>query len=159
MKKFRFSLQRVLDVKVLLEERQQLALAEARAEAEAVAAELARARWQRAEAMQEDGADQYADPWLRDLGWRRRERLLEQERRLAADLEEALERERAERELLIARHKERRVLEKLAEKQRLEHSAQFVRYEQAVLDEAAASRAQRRMAGGADEQDKSFERR
>ncbi|MFO7265224.1 MAG: hypothetical protein C0P62_003385 [Bacillota bacterium] len=152
MKKFRFSLQRVLDVKVLLEEQQQVALAEARAAAEQAAAALARAREERAAAVAEDGAEQYAAPWLRDLAWRRRERLLARERRLAAELAEAREREEEERERLLARHKERLVLEKLADKRRAEYMVQLARWEQAVLDEAALTRRQRLMAGGADEQ-------
>ncbi len=147
MKKFRFSLQRVLDVKVLLEEQQQQALAAAWAVSESLASQLEETRSLRAAAVREDGAAA-AEPWLRELSWRRRERLLGRERQLADELSEARRQEDAERELLVARHKERRVLERLAEKQRLEYDAELARKEQAVLDEAASVRRQRRLAGG-----------
>ena len=51
-------------------------------------------------------------------GWRRRTRLLRHVAQLASELEEAKRLEDEEREVLIVRHKERRVLERLAEKQR-----------------------------------------
>lgn len=152
MKKFRFSLQRVLDVKVLLEEQQRLALAGARAATEAAQTQLERVRVQRAAAVREDGSDQFAEPWLRELSWRWRERLLARERQLAEELAQARRREEAERALLAARHKERLVLEKLAEKRRREYAVQLARWEQAVLDEAAAGRRHRLMAGGVYEQ-------
>ncbi len=140
MKAFRFSLQRVLDVKVLLEEQQQQTLAAARARTAAVSSQLEDARNRRAAAVREDGAHQDIDPWLRDLGWRRRTRLLRHVAQLASELEEAKRLEDEEREVLIVRHKERRVLERLAEKQRQVYEVERGRREQAVLDEAAARR-------------------
>lgn len=151
MKAFRFSLQRVLDVKTLLEEQQQQTLAAARAEKEATAARLEAARTSRAAAVKEDGAHAHVHPWLRDMAWRRRERLLGRVRQLGAELDEARRREEAERELLVQRHKERRVLERLAEKQRMQHDLEQVRREQAILDEAAANRRRRPWVGGSGE--------
>lgn len=151
MKAFRFSLQRVLDVKTLLEDQQQQALAAARAETEAVAAMLDEARATRTAAMRED-AEGLVHPWLRDMAWRRRERLLGRVRQLSAELVEARQREEAERKLLVQRHKERRVLERLSEKQRLQFDLEQARREQAMLDEAAATRRKRPLVGGIDEQ-------
>lgn len=151
MKSFRFSLQRVLDVRVLQEERQQRALAAARAKADAVDAELEEARSRRAAAVKEDGSRPGVDPWLLELAWRRRTRLSGQVRKLADELSEARRIEDEERQALIVRHKERRVLERLAEKQRREHERERLRREQALLDEAAAQRRRRLWTGGANE--------
>lgn len=148
MRAFRFSLQRVLDVKQLLEEQQRQALAAARARTEATSARLEDARLMRAAALQEDAENDQVEPWLRELGWRRRERLLSRVRQLAMELEEALRLEDDERQKLIVRYRERRVLERLSEKHRREHDLREARREQAILDEAATNRWSRPLVGG-----------
>lgn len=157
MRAFRFSLQRVLDVKLLLEEQQKQALAAARVETAAVEGRLDEARRERALAVRQDGAavaradgasrghrpefdSVPIDPWLRELGWRRREMLFQRVQLLTVELSERRRREEEARAKLVERLRDRRVLERLADKQRQEHFRDEARREQAVLDEAAMQR-------------------
>lgn len=144
MRAFRFPLQRVLDVKIVLEEQQQLALA-------AAEHQLAAARSSLDDAMQAHAAavalgnDRAVstDPFLRALNWRGRARLVQHVHECTQSVEQSRLARDEEREILVTRHQERRVLELLEEKQRDRHRLQQLRRQQALVDDLTGARHKR----------------
>lgn len=148
MKPFRFPLQRVLDVKLVMEEQQQLALAAAEHKLTAAQAALTDATDAHASAVAlgNDGAVS-ADPFLRALNWRGRARLLQRVHECTVSVEQSRLDRDEERETLVTRHQERRVLELLEGKQRDRHRLEQLRRQQALVDDltgATYKRAERR---------------
>lgn len=148
MRPFKFSLQRVLDVRQVFEDRERQLLAAAVAETRRAADTLATAQRQLAAAVDADRTEtSVVDPALRSIGWRRRAYLRRQVSESKAILAQATEQEREARARLVVRRRERRVMEMLAEKHRAEHNVQMRRAEQAVLDDLATMRHGKTRAG------------
>lgn len=136
MKPFRFSLQRVLDVKLLLEEQQQQTLAAAERQLAAAVSELQKAteRHQRAVSAANE-AHIGPDPFLRALNWHQRSDLLGRVRRHHEEVEQSRYIRDTERDELLARYKERRVLQSLRQKQLKQHQTEQLRLQQKTIDD------------------------
>lgn len=136
MKPFRFSLQRVLDVKTLMEKQQRLRVAEANRDALAARESLARVEALRVAAVAEGNDATFAvEPALRAISWRRRARLLQQVSEERNRTEAAERRLADERHTLVERHKERRSLELLSTGQQNRHREEQTRRQQNVVDD------------------------
>lgn len=136
MKPFRFTLQRVLDVKVLLEEQQQLALAAAERRLGAATEQLRKAEDERQAAVSRgNDADVGVDPLMRSLNWHGRLRLRARVRQQQEETEQRRSVRDEERNGLITRHQERRVLELLQQKQRNEHNREQLYAQQRFIDD------------------------
>lgn len=139
MKKFRFSLETVLKVKRQVEELRQRELAAAQAERDKVIAELAglenKLRELNAEqARHRSGTlDLNAEAWFRGSHSATTSSIGSAKRRLT-EKEELLD---AARVKAVEAARERKVLEKLEEQQRLEHQLKGNREEQGFMDEMA----------------------
>lgn len=141
MRPFRFSLQRVLDVKTILEKQQRLRVAQANRSAMEAERRLHEAEALRAAAVAEGNDSVLAvSPLMRAMDWRRRARLLrrvqEERDRLAAAKDKLAE----ERDILIDRNKERRSLELLSQGQKERHTAEENRRGQNVADDLFSGR-------------------
>ena len=148
MRAFRFSLQRVLDVKRIREEQRRQAVAQAQAEAEACAQQLEEANEALLEAVA-GGVGGAFDPVLRSLGWHHRTVLHDR----AVQLQEQLaERNRVLAQVrsdLVVAVKERKALERLRERRRAVYEQEEARRAQASLDDLAGARALRMESGDA----------
>ncbi|HLT58738.1 MAG: flagellar export protein FliJ [Limnochordales bacterium] len=144
MRAFRFSLQRVLDVRGLIEEQRRQAVFRAQAEVTACAQELEAIKAARRTAAAQGRPDgDSVDPGLQALGWQHRAVLYQRATALQAELarrQAALEEARSH---LVAAVKERRVLERLKERRRLAHAREAARREQVLSDDLASQRAAR----------------
>lgn len=142
MTAFRFSLQRVLDVKRIREEQRRQAVAQAQAAAEACAQELEEANEALLEAVA-GGVGAAFDPALLSLGWQHRTVLHARAVQLQEELAERHRVLAQVRSDLAAAVKERQALERLRERRRAAHEQDEARREQASLDDLAGARAVR----------------
>ncbi|HEY8497541.1 MAG TPA: hypothetical protein VIK98_11000 [Limnochordales bacterium] len=144
MRRFRFSLQRVLDVKRIVEEQRRLAVAQAQVAVAACARLLHQAEAERQSAMAADfTAGEVLDPAVQTVAWNHRTVLYDRTVNLQAELadrQRVLDQARA---VLLNAVKERRALERVAEKRRAAHELAMARLEQKLLDDLAGTRAAR----------------
>ncbi|MBO8141917.1 MAG: flagellar export protein FliJ [Firmicutes bacterium] len=145
MRRWRFELQRVLDVRRIREEERRQQLARAQAEWTVVARRLDGVRAERHKAVEAAVSGAFDVSW-RIVGWSQRARLFSRMRALEDELAER-ERDRDEvREQLVQAARERQVLERLAERRRAAFLLEEGRREQALLDDMVAARLGRREA-------------
>jgi len=144
MRRFRLSLQRVLDVKRIVEEQRRLAVAQAQAAVAACARLLHQAEAERQSAMAANfAAGEALDPAVRTVAWNHRTVLYDRTVNLQAELAERQRVLDQARAVLLNAVKERRALERVAEKRRAAHELAMARLEQKVLDDLAGTRAAR----------------
>lgn len=140
MPRFRFRLERVLDVRKVEEDREKMAFAEREAILAREKRRLSAAETAYQEALAVDGAAEPTriEDLLRQLY--RRERLLREIGQSQADLASAAEAWRAARERLVEARKKKRVLENLRERKHAVWRYEEERAEEAALDEIGTSR-------------------
>lgn len=144
MPRFKFRLERVLDVRKSQEEREKMAFAEREAALAREKRRLAAAERAYQDALEADGRDEprSVEDLLRQLA--RRERLLRDIGQAQADLAAAAEAWRVARDRLIEARKKRRVLDRLRERRHETWRLEEARAEQAILDEMGTTRFLRR---------------
>ncbi len=144
MRAFRFSLQRVLDVKRIVEEQRRHAVLQAQADVDACAHLLEQTEAARRAAAAGTGTGRGAvDPDMLSLGWQHRAALYGRRLALEAELAEKTRVLDRARVVLLGAVKERRALERVAEKRRAAHELAMARLDQVVLDDLAGTRAAR----------------
>lgn len=146
MAAFRFSLQRVLDIKRIREEQRRHELAVARAEAAACARRLEESQTALRAAIVAD-TDSRVDPGLRSLSWHHRSVLQARTTELRTELARRRQAvQEASRDLRVAAQ-EVQVLERLKERRREACQREEARREQRALDDLAGARAARPSGG------------
>lgn len=141
MKAFRFPLQRVLDVKVLLEKQRRMGFAAAQRDAVVAQSELTQMTKMHAASVALGNAGALeADPLLRSVNWRERIRLSASVQRQAEVLLEKQQIVDEQRVRLLEKRKERRSLELLETKQRQRHREQGERRQQLLVDDLFGAR-------------------
>ncbi|OUM99494.1 MAG: flagellar export protein FliJ [Firmicutes bacterium ZCTH02-B6] len=144
MRPFHFSLQRVLDVKRIVEEQRRLAVSHAQAEVAVCAKHLQQTQAARQSAVADAAAHgETVDPAIRAMAWNQRTVLYDRTLSLQAELAERQRSLDQARGVLMNAMKERRALELVAEKRRAAHELAMARLEQKILDDLAGTRAAR----------------
>ncbi len=139
MRRFRFSLETVLEVRKRREEACRLELARAQAARDRVLMELAALEHEAGDLLERQGESRARRVDLADETWfrNRHASLLQGASKARVALEEREKELSARREETVKASRDRLVLERLEERQRREHAMEVAREEQGFLDDVA----------------------